>query len=179
MMSPINSIVADVAAIERSISPQPRIRTSEFRARIHMLAGSNHVRGWPHVAVCIDKSRVYGAGVLQGLADYMEVHGPWSVFLEPFGDGTLPWRRLDSWVGQGILALLCDGARARAAQLRLPIIDLCGNMPQSKLEEFGIPCVTSDHRAIGQLGAAHLLETGYSHFAFSGYRLFGGSRNVG
>jgi LacI family transcriptional regulator len=72
------------------------------------------------------------------------------------------------------LALLCDERSARrGAQLRLPIVDLCGNLPQSTLEELGIPCVTSDHRAIGQLGAEHLLETGYPHFAFSGYRLIG------
>jgi LacI family transcriptional regulator len=137
-----------------------------------MLAGSTPAQGGPHVAVCLDKSRVYGAGVLQGLADYMEVHGPWSVFLEPFGNGTLPWQRLDRWSGQGILALLCSEHSARrAAQLRIPIVDLCGNMPHSDLSKLGIPCVTSDHRAIGQLGAEHLLETGYPHFAFSGYRL--------
>ena len=136
-----------------------------------MLAGSVTDQSGPHVAVCLDKSRVYGAGVLEGLADYMEVHGPWSVFLEPFGNGTLPWRRLDGWTGQGILALLCSEHSARrAAQLRIPIVDLCGNLPQEELAELGIPCVTSDHRAIGRLAAEHLVENGYAHFAFSGYR---------
>jgi LacI family transcriptional regulator len=137
-----------------------------------MLAGSTPAQGGPHVAICLDKSRVYGAGVLQGLADYMEVHGPWSVFLEPFGNGTLPWHHLDRWSGQGILALLCHEKSARrAAQLRVPIVDLCGNLPHAELTKLGIPCVTSDHRAIGKLAAEHLRETGYSNFAFSGYRL--------
>ena len=131
-----------------------------------------HERGGPRVAVSIDKSRVYGAGVLQGLADYLELHGPWSVFLEPFSNGTLPWRRLDAWSGQGILALLCSEQSAvRAARLKIPTVDICGNVPPQRLEQLGIPCVTSDHQAIGRLAAAHLIECAYPRLAFSGYRL--------
>jgi LacI family transcriptional regulator len=137
-----------------------------------MLAGSPSSDGAPRVAVCIDKSRVYGAGVLQGLADYMEVHGPWSVFLEPFSDGSLPWRRLDRWSGQGILALLCSEHSAhRVAQLKIPTVDICGNLPLDELIQLGIPSVTSHHEAIGRMAAQHLAECGYSSFGFSGYRL--------
>jgi LacI family transcriptional regulator len=137
-----------------------------------MLAGSTNTNGAPRVAVCIDKSRVYGAGILQGLADYMEVHGPWSVYLEPFSDGSLPWRRLDRWSGQGILALLCsEHSTRRVAELKIPTVDVCGNLPQDKLMVFGIPSVMSHHRAIGKMAADHLAECGYSSFAFSGYRL--------
>ncbi len=125
----------------------------------------------PRVAVCLDKLRVYGSGVLQGLADYMETHGSWSIFLDPFSRGSIPWQRLDRWSGQGILALLCDESSARrVAELKIPTVDLCGNLPDDVREQLGIPCVTSDHDAIGRLAAEHLLETGYPHFAFSGYR---------
>jgi LacI family transcriptional regulator len=137
-----------------------------------MLAGSPSTDGAPRVAVCIDKSRVYGAGVLQGLADYMEVHGPWSVFLEPFSDGSLPWRRLDRWSGQGILALLCNEHSARrVAALKIATVDVCGNLPQEKLLQLGIPSVTSHHESIGRMAAQHLVECGYTSFGFSGYRL--------
>jgi LacI family transcriptional regulator len=138
-----------------------------------MLAGSTPVQGGAQVAVCVDKSRVYGAGVLQGLSDYMEVHGAWSVFLDPFANGTLPWQRLDRWAGQGILALLTSEHSARrAAQLKIPVVDLSGAIPEREPSKLGIPCVTSDHQEIGWLAAAHLQETGYAHFAYSGYANF-------
>jgi len=128
-------------------------------------------KGGPRIAVCIDKSRVYGVGILQGLADYLELHGPWSVFVEPFSTGSLPWRRLDTWKGSGILALLCNEESARrVGKLTIPTVDVCGNLGQQELEKLGIPCVCSNHCEIGGLAAEHLLECGYPHFAFSGYR---------
>lgn len=124
------------------------------------------------VAVCIDKSRVYGTGILQGLADYLELHGPWSVYLEPFSTGALPWRRLDEWTGSGILALLCNEQSARrVAKLGIPTVDVCGSLEHEKLQELGIPCVMSDHNEIGCQAAQHLIECGYPNFAFSGYRM--------
>ena len=136
-----------------------------------MLEESTARRG-NRVAVCIDKSRVYGTGILQGLADYLDAHGPWSVYLEPFSNGTLPWRRLDQWSGNGILALVCSEHSARrVTQLGIPTVDVCGNMEEGQLQQFGIPCVMSDHDEIGRLAAEHLIECGYPNFAFSGYRL--------
>ncbi|MGE3244142.1 MAG: substrate-binding domain-containing protein, partial [Pirellulales bacterium] len=82
-----------------------------------------------------------------------------------------PWQRLDRWSGQGIIALLQSEASARrAAQLKIPIVDLSGSIPERELSKLGIPCVTSDHREIGRTAAAHLLETGYSYYAYSGYQ---------
>lgn len=126
----------------------------------------------PRIAVCIDKSRVYGSGILQGLADYLEIHGPWSVFLEPFSNGTLPWRRLDRWKGAGILALLCNKKSAqRVRKLKIPIVDVCANLEEEELRQLGIPSVSNNHFEIGALAAKHLMECGYPYFAFSGYRL--------
>jgi len=129
-------------------------------------------KGAPRVAICVDKSRVYGAGVLQGVADYLEAHGPWSVFLEPFSNGTMPWQRIDRWSGHGMIALLCtEKAAVRASKLPIPTVDICGSLEPDLLDSLGIPSVSSDHHAIGKTAATHLLECAYPKLAFSGYRL--------
>lgn len=147
-------------------------RISMSNTAVQGLDGIDLNRARLRVAVCVDKSRVYGAGVLQGLADYLEIHGPWSVFLEPFSNGTLPWRRLDRWSGHGVLALLCsEHSAAHVGKLKIPTVDVCGSLDQDTLSALGIPSVSSDHQAIGRLAAEHLVECAYPHFAYSGFRL--------
>ena len=36
----------------------------------------------PHVALLIESSRGYGRGLLHGIAEYVRMHGPWSIYLD-------------------------------------------------------------------------------------------------
>jgi len=44
--------------------------------------------------------------------------------------------------------------------VKVPVVDL------DDQHDFGFPRIRSDNRAIGQLGAEHLLERNFRHFAF-------------
>src|SRR5215471_5478415 len=43
----------------------------------------------PHVAVCVDKAHAYGRGILMGLADYMDMFGRWSLYVDIHSTGQL------------------------------------------------------------------------------------------
>jgi len=119
----------------------------------------------PRVAVIVEASLVYGREVLRGIADYMQTHQPWSIFLSPrdYESPAPSWLR--SWQGDGVICRATDARLARAlARSQVPIVDLNEN------RDLGLPRIRSDHVAIGRLGARHLIERGFRHFGFCGFR---------
>ncbi len=119
----------------------------------------------PRVALLIETSRAYGRDLLVGVAQYVRVHGPWSIeFQEGDPCEQLPeW--FAAWKGDGVLARVKTLAVARALmKLRIPVVDLYGGLPELKL-----PTVRSDETAVGRMAAEHLLERGFRQFAFCGF----------
>lgn len=119
----------------------------------------------PRVALLIETSRAYGRDLLVGIAQYLRVHGPWSIEFEE-GD---PCERMPEWFkgweGDGIIARVKTPAMAKTiARLRVPVVDLYGGLPQ-----LDMPTVRSDETAVGKLAAEHLLERGFRQFAFCGF----------
>jgi LacI family transcriptional regulator len=122
-------------------------------------------RPYPHVAVCVDKSGGYGRGVLRGIADYVEVHGPWSLYIDPQSSGIYGEDWLGEWRGDGILAYVESPSLAqRIAAKRIPTVELFGHR-----SDLALPQVGNDDEAIGRMAAEHLLERRFQRFAFSGY----------
>jgi LacI family transcriptional regulator len=120
----------------------------------------------PHVAVCVDKSRAYGRGVLQGVADYIELYGPWSLFIDSYSKGELDRSWLRRWKGDGILAQV--GTRSVAERLLrsgIPCVEIWG-----KINVEILPHVVGDDLAIGRLAAEHLLQCELRNFAYCGYK---------
>lgn len=119
----------------------------------------------PHVAVFVDTWGSYGQRLLQGIADYVDVHGPWSLFVEMHGAGRFNPARLRRWRGDGVLAFIED--RRIAAQMAhsgIPTVDTDGHVLDGIL-----PFVGNDEEAAGRLAAEHLLERRLAHFVYSGY----------
>lgn len=116
------------------------------------------------VAVSIDKSRRYGRGVLLGIADYVEMHGRWSLQLHPRSSGVYSADWLRDWDGDGVLAFVED-PRLAAALLRakIPAVELFGHRL-----DLGLPHVGNDEEAFGRLAAEHLIERNFVRFAFVG-----------
>ena len=86
----------------------------------------------------------------------------WRIALEQLAD-------LKHWQGDGVLLSFVDRSVVRTAcGLGLPIVgieaDTGWNDAASHISYFA-----GDHRAIGQLGADHLLEQGFQRLAFCGY----------
>lgn len=132
-----------VAPAERGMPPQRRMR----------------------VALLVETSLVYGRRILDGITSYLQSHQPWAITLaEPEDQLYLPvW--LERWRGDGIICRFTNVRLARViAKTRVPLVDL------NDYCDLGLPRVWSDHRAIGRLGAEHLLERGFRSFGFCGLR---------
>lgn len=119
----------------------------------------------PRVALIIETSVIYGRRILSGIARYLRSHHRWSVFVEQHELGSRPPVWLSSGKWDGILSRPTDPELARLfRRMKVPVVDL-----NDLYDRLGLPWVGSDHAGIGRLGAAHLLERGYRHFAFCGF----------
>lgn len=119
----------------------------------------------PKVALLIEMSGIYGRQILDGIARYVRSHRPWSVFLEQreLRAPPPPWLLRAQW--DGILCRSTDRRLARTLLKRkIPTIDL-----NDIYGDLGLLRIWSDHREIGRIGAEHLLERGFQHFAFCGF----------
>ena len=119
----------------------------------------------PRVALIIETSVVYGRRILSGIARYLRSHHRWSVFLEEHELGTRPpaWISRGDW--DGILSRPTDPELAQLfRKMAVPVVDL-----NDLHDDLGLPWVGSDHKGIGRMGANHLMERGYRHFAFAGF----------
>lgn len=116
------------------------------------------------VAICVDKSRSYGRGVLRGIAEYVETHGRWSLHLDPRASGSYGPDWLRGWDGDGVLAFIDDPALADSLRRAgIPAVELFGHR-----FDLGLAHVGNEEEAFGRLAALHLLERHFRHFAFAG-----------
>jgi LacI family transcriptional regulator len=120
----------------------------------------------PHVALLIETSSFYGRRLLQGITRYLRSHRPWSIIVEDRRefDYTPPFW-FEAWRGDGVISRWGDPRVAgmlRGAGTAL--VDL-----SDRQASFGLPRINSDDRAIGWLGAEHLLERRFRSFAFCGF----------
>jgi LacI family transcriptional regulator len=113
----------------------------------------------------VETSLVYGRRILRGIANYVQGRQPWSIVLAEPADQTRPPAWLERWRGDGVICRFTTPQLVRAlAKTKVPFVDL------SDHADLGLPRIWSDHRAIGRLGAEHLLERGLRHFGFCGLR---------
>ncbi len=120
---------------------------------------------YPHVAVCVDQFRSHGRGVMRGIAKYVEIYGPWSLFIDSLADSKFSQGRSENWRGDGILTYIEE--RPRAVRLRktgIPTVELFAHRDDGIL-----PIVAHDDFAVGKLAAVHLATRHFRHFAFCGY----------
>lgn len=121
-------------------------------------------QGPPHVALLVETSFGSGRDILVGIARYLREHQPWLLFHEARSiDQELP-RWLRQWKGHGIIARILTPNMATALRrTRIPVVDVLGLSKNT-----GFPLVHVDDKAIGAMGAEHLIVRGFRHFAFFG-----------
>jgi len=125
----------------------------------------------PHVAFILETSMAHGREILHGVAEYVRENGPWTVYLDQRSLEDPPPLWIKDWQGDGILARLSPPLAESLLKTGIPTVDLDDQAPCS-----GLPTVQCDHEAIGTLAAEHLLERGFSRFAYLGYPQFRWSR---
>ena len=113
------------------------------------------------VAVLVPDQESYPT--VMGVVRYGREHGNWNVFVDLEGDVT-GLRRLRPWRGDGVIAHVGTQEKARAIEaLKLPAVNI-----SCAIERLAIPRVTTDQEAIGAAAAEHLLDRGFTRFAFVG-----------
>jgi len=119
-----------------------------------------------HVAILIETSRAYGRGLIRGIARYNRENGNWLTYFQPHGLGAPPPPWLMRWTGDGIIARIDNQKTARAiAKVKIPIVNLRSTVPNLQF-----PFIGADNEEVARLAAEHLLERGFQHFGFCGYR---------
>lgn len=121
--------------------------------------------GPPRVALLIESSRAYGRELLNGIAAFLQTHGPWSVFHQErgLGDGVPGWLR--GWKGDGVIARFeTRDLVQRVRKLGVAAVDLRG-----RFDIPGTPLIETDDRAVVKLAIEHLAGRGLRHFAYCGF----------
>lgn len=134
-----------------------------LRPKIGKPAPRQHA-GPPRVALVIETSTSFGRRLLCGIASYIRETRPWAVyFTERAVHDPIPsWLR--KWRGDGIISRAPSPAiRDIVANLTIPVVDL-----NEQLGGMGVPMITTDHDAIGRMAAEHLLQRGFTRFAYAG-----------
>ena len=119
--------------------------------------------GTPHrVAVLLGTDRQYHRGVLQGVATYARLHGPWELESEPtWAGGQMPLRELRNM--DGAMLLISNRRQIQLLQRwKLPFI----NMGSRFSEEEDLAHVSNDGTSLAKIAIEHFIERGFRHFAF-------------
>lgn len=121
--------------------------------------------GSPRVAVFVDMLSAYGREVLIGINRYTRTHGPWVIYGDPERI-VAPISEVGKWGGDGVIAHVYQPRMRRQLQrMGLPVVNV-----SQYLGESVFPSVLPDNAAVGRLAAEHLLERGFRHFAYCGFR---------
>jgi len=117
---------------------------------------------YPHIALFVETSNAYCRLLLRGVGDYIKNHTPWSIYLgERARNDLLPdW--LQRWEGDGVIA--------RVDSEEMAEVILRSNKPTVNVSQVDtvakLPSIYIDEGAHGRFAVQHLLDRGFSQFAY-------------
>jgi len=150
----------------------------------------------PRVVLSVIPFTGYDRGLLDGIARYAQLHGPWVFYFSgdypelppPIPDSLsgefkgpeyvasevahTPFPHLRRWRATGVIGRIQSAAIARkilASGLPVVAIDLTTEQLQESNPLSKISEIRADSNRAGRLGAEHFLERGFRNFAFCGY----------
>ncbi len=114
----------------------------------------------PQVALFIETSMAFGRGLIEGIVQYVDEHGPWAIQFEERGlEGPTP-KWLKGWQGNGIISRTATSSLARAIRATgRPTVEL------HRVRGIHVD-IESDHNLVGQMAAEHFLNRGLREFGF-------------
>ncbi len=122
----------------------------------------------PKVILLLERSRSFGRGLLHGIIQYSNLHGPWLYYMKPefYRQGkekTQKW--LKSMDADGIIAHTWDTDFIDSiVNLRLPAI-ICGlDKPKQKAYRL-----STDEVGVGRMAAEYFVKRSFKNFAFCGF----------
>ena len=122
----------------------------------------------PKVILLIEKSRAFGRGLLHGIVQYSNLHGPWLFYMEPeiHKKGI---KHSYEWIKEleadGIIGYTWDVNLIKAiVNLGRPAVIRGLDKPTQNAY-----CVVTDQTAIARAAVEYFLELGFRRFAYCGY----------
>ena len=122
----------------------------------------------PKVILLIERSRAFGRGLLHGIVQYSNIHGPWLYYMEPEfyrqeKEKSHKWLKdLDA---DGVMAHTWDPDFINSiVNLGLPAI-ICG-LDKPKRNACRL---STDEAAAGRMAAEYFMRRGFRNFAFCGF----------
>ena len=119
-------------------------------------------RGQKHVALVPNLAEPYDLQVMAGISKHVRERANWSVYVPP--DPVHQVAMLENWRGDGIIANMDDPSLASVIRKKgVPAVGFGGG---ASFTTSRINYLATDNRAIGALGAQHLLERGFTRFGY-------------
>lgn len=120
----------------------------------------------PRIVLFLEATRGFDRGLLEGVARYSTLNGPWTFYRQPHGylrsKRRLDMNEIEAWKPDGAI---CPVTRVdELSRLRVPLIAYDVNEYSGR-----VPRIVSEDVEAGRLAARHLLDLGQRHFAFCGY----------
>ena len=123
----------------------------------------------PKIILLIAPTRAFDRELLQGIARYANECGPWTFYREPPHYRAIDWKKK---VSDRLRSGQVDGIIMREPErideiIRYGIPGICAPVTRRTVE--GFVSIVIDNGAVGKLGAEHLLQCGFRHFAYCGF----------
>lgn len=114
-----------------------------------------------HVGLMVDPLSGYGTKILDGISRYAQRKPGWRIAYFDRERRELA-DLVETWQGDGIICTVVDQRfRDAAAARRIPVVNVAG-----LLDETDVVSVLSDDHSIGRMAAEHLLDRGFTNFAY-------------
>ena len=114
--------------------------------------------------VSLETSTGYGRGLIQGIAKYSRIHGPWTFFFECGSKDSL-FPRLRDWNPDGIISRDIPHVKQIYSK-NIPIIIANVSLVTS------YPHIVSDDKLAGKMAAEYFLKKGARQFGYCGFSDF-------
>jgi len=118
----------------------------------------------PRISLLVGAWNEYGRGIIEGVWQYSQQHGPWLIEMQPNQsdeNNEIP----QGWTGDGIIATVHTPRLAsKLKAFDIPVVNVSG----TRHKQINFPRVTSDAREVVQLAITHLREKGLTNIAFCG-----------
>ncbi len=120
------------------------------------------------VALILNVNKPYDRKVVAGIARFTRTNRSWRLYVEDEPLAKIP--NLSRWRGQGIIADLDDQQVLDAVVgLKIPVVNIGGAVFDESWTHDK-PYVTTDNEAVARTAAEHLMNQGFTNFAYCGIR---------
>ncbi|MFW6039092.1 MAG: substrate-binding domain-containing protein [bacterium] len=120
----------------------------------------------PEVALLFGRSTSWGQGIIRGIMQYAQQHGPWRFLVDSVGTSSYspdePDLPLD-WQGHGVIGNIKTQSLSKLQHVHCPMVNIAapwGNTPPE------LPHVITDYVAALDMAVQHMLDRGFRQFVY-------------